>query len=127
MFDGVIPLGVSVAAARSFWAVHGGWRQRVFGSWPRRICVIEGLARGESSCGQERLVAELAQRVVAALEQFAGKRQAGAVAAQPLGGLEVVRAVRAARMPGLLGRLIQSPAQRWRSLPGELAGRAMLV
>ena len=23
MFDGVIPLGVSVAAARSFWAVHG--------------------------------------------------------------------------------------------------------
>ena len=45
MFDGVIPLGVSVAAARSFWAVHGGWRQRVFGSWPRRICVIEGLAR----------------------------------------------------------------------------------
>ena len=81
----------------------------------------------ESSCGQERLVAELAQRVVAALEQFAREREAGAVAAEPLGGLQVVGAVGAARMPGVLGGLIQSPARRWRSLAGELAGRAMLV
>jgi hypothetical protein len=52
------------------------------------------------------LIAELAEGVVAALEQFAGERQAGAVAADPLRGLQVVGAVRAAGMPSLLGGLI---------------------
>ena len=35
----------------------------------------------------QRLLAEFAQRVVAALEQLARDRQAGAVAAEPRGGL----------------------------------------
>ena len=41
----------------------------------------------------QRLLAELAQRVVAALEQFARDGQAGAVSAEPLRGLEVVGVV----------------------------------
>jgi hypothetical protein len=42
------------------------------------------------SGGLQGLVSEFAQRVVAALEQLAGDGQAGAVAAQARGGLEVV-------------------------------------
>ena len=50
--------------------------------------------------------------MVAALEQFARERQAGAVAADPLGGLQVVVAVGAAGMACLLRGLVKRPAQR---------------
>ena len=43
-----------------------------------------------SSDGLQRLLTELAQCVVAALEQLARDRQAGSVRSQPLGGLGVV-------------------------------------
>ncbi len=39
--------------------------------------------------GFERVVAEGFEDVIAAFEQFAGEREAGAVAADPLGQLEV--------------------------------------
>src|SRR5215212_8786147 len=74
-----------------------------------------------------RLVFEFAQRVVAALEQFAGDGQAGAVAAEPGGGLLVVGVVGAARPPGELRRLIERPAQRRRALARQVPGRAALI
>src|SRR3954465_1482620 len=49
------------------------------------------------SCGLKGLLAELPQRVEAALEQLAGDGQAGAVAAQPRGGRDVVVVVRRGR------------------------------
>src|SRR4051794_29000844 len=49
-----------------------------------------GLRADLRSCGLERLLAEFAQRVVAALEELAGDRQAGTVAAEPRGALAVV-------------------------------------
>src|SRR5437868_15445192 len=69
------------------------------------------------SGGLQRLLAELAEGVEAALEQLARDRQAGAVAAQPLGGLFVVAAVGRSRAPRDLGRLVEGPAQR-RAAPG---------
>src|SRR3954447_21438133 len=94
---------------------------------------MPGAGRGDSqrvwaararpfSRGLKRLVAELAQGVVAALEQLARDREAGAVAAEPLGCLEVVVAVGAAVATGGLGGLVERPAQRRRSLAGEMAG-----
>ena len=59
---------------------------------------------------------ELAQRVAAALEQLARERQAGAVATEALGGLQVVLAVGAVWKPRVLRGLIQRPAQRRRPL-----------
>src|SRR5215207_5508200 len=114
-------------------SVFGGpstrwWRQQHAGSQLRCIGVTEGRARTEGSFGGlERLVAEFAQRVVAALEQLACQREAGAVAPETLGGLLVVTAVGAARPPGGLGGLEQRPAQRRRSLAGEVPGGAALV
>ena len=61
----------------------------------------EGLgAHREGHAGCECLLAELAQRVVAALEQLARDRQARAVVPEPLGRLAVVVAVRAALPAG---------------------------
>ena len=100
MVDGVIPLGEALRPLGLSRPSTRAWRQEPAGSWPRCIGVSEGAARTSGgSCGLERLVAEFAQRVVAALEQLAGEREAGAVAAEPLGGLEVVGAVRASRVP----------------------------
>src|SRR5205085_9640903 len=82
---------------------------------------------GGWSCRRERLLPELAQGVVAALEEPARDRQAGAVAAEPLGSLGVVGAVGALRPARDLGGLVQRPAKRRRTLPGEVAGRAALV
>ena len=73
------------------------------------------------------LVAELAQDVEAALKQLAGEGEAGAVAAEPLGGLVVVGAVGAARPARGLGGFLERPAQRGRSLAGEVPGRAALI
>ena len=57
------------------------WRQEHFGNGPRCIGVIEGLrAPTELSRGRDRLVAEVSERVEAALEQLAGDGQAGAIA-----------------------------------------------
>jgi hypothetical protein len=52
------------------------------GSRPRCIGVSERSARGRRSCGLQGLLAEFAQGVVAALEQLARDRQAGAIAAR---------------------------------------------
>jgi hypothetical protein len=65
--------------------------------------------------------------VEAALEQLAGEREAGAVAAQALGGLVVVGAVGTARPPRGLGGLEQRPSQRRRALAREMPRRAALV
>jgi hypothetical protein len=50
---------------------------------------MEDLARTRTGVvrGRRRVVAEVCERVVAALEEFARERRAGAVAADPLGGL----------------------------------------
>src|ERR687895_299225 len=114
------PLGLS---RPSTW----GCRQQQSGSRPRCIGVSEGLAREAASCGCQCLLAELAEGVVAALEQLAGDRQARPVATDALGGLQVVVAVRAAGVTGDLGGLVQRPAQRGWSLAGEMPGRAPLV
>jgi hypothetical protein len=82
-------------------------RQRYAGSWPRRICLIEGLARTNGfSRGRQGVLAEVSKRVVAAFEELAGEREAGAVAADPLGGLQVVVAIGAAGMACLLRGLV---------------------
>ena len=76
------------------------------GSRPRCIGVPEGRARTKvRSDGLERLVAEFAQGVEAALEQLARERQARAVAAESVCGLVVVAAVGAAGPPRGLGGL----------------------
>jgi len=87
MFDGVIPLGEALRPLGLSGPFTRTWRQRVFGSRPRRICVTRGFARTGSSCGCQCLLTELAQRVVGALEQLARDRQARAVTADPLLGL----------------------------------------
>jgi hypothetical protein len=61
------------------------------------------------------LVAELAQDVEAALEQLASQGEARAVAAEPLGGLVVVGAVRAAGPARSLRGFVKRPAQRGRA------------
>jgi hypothetical protein len=97
MFDGVTPLGEALRPLDLSRPSTVRWRQRGFGSWPRRICVSEGLTRiGGRSGGQERFLAELAQGVVAALEELPRDGQAGAVTSDPLGGLQIVGAVGAA-------------------------------
>src|SRR5215218_260094 len=76
---------------------------------------------------RQRLLAELAQRVVAALEQLARDRQPGAGAAYALRGLAVVVAVRAPA-PGRAERgLEQRPPQRRRTLAAQMPGRAAPV
>ena len=112
--DAVRPLGLWRPSTR--W-----WRQRHAGSWPRCIGVTEGRARTKvRSDGLERLVAEFAQRVEAALQELAGEREAGAVAAEALGGLVVVAAVGTAGAARGLGRLEQRPAQSGRPLAREM-------
>src|SRR5687768_2177559 len=108
--DAVRPLGLWRPSTR--W-----WRQRHAGSRPRCIGVTEGRARTQIRLdGLERLVAEFAQGVEAALEQLAGQGEAGAIAAETAGGLVVVAAVGAARPAGGLGGLEQCPAERRRPL-----------
>ena len=94
--------------------------------------VIEDLARTNESRGgglrgRQGVLAEVAQGVVAAFEEFAREREAGSVTADPLGGLQVVLAVGAARMPRLLRGFVQRPAERGRSLAAQMPGRAVLV
>jgi hypothetical protein len=72
------------------------------------------------------LVAELAEDVVAAFEQLAGERDARTVP-DPLGCLQVVRAVGAGREAGALSGLIERPAQRRWALAGEMTGCAVRV
>src|SRR5512132_2602870 len=80
-----------------------------------------------SSGGRERLLAELAQRVVAALEQLACHRQPRAGAAEALGRLAVIITVRAPG-PGSAERgLEQRPPQRRRPLAAQMPGRAAPV
>jgi hypothetical protein len=97
MVDGVIPLGEALRPLGRWRPSTRTWRQDDAGSRPRCIGVSEGCARKpRGSGGLQRLVAELAQGVVAALEQLARDREAGAVAAESLGRLEVVVAIGAA-------------------------------
>ncbi len=70
--------------------------------------------------GIKRRFAETAEEVVAAFEKLACDRDARAVPADPLSGIEVVLAVGAARTPRGLCGLIERPAQRGRSLSGEM-------
>ena len=120
-----------VAAAQSFWAVSR--EGSAAGLW-----VLAAVHRDGSGLPRDRrarsggdglqgLVAERAQEVVAAFQEFARDRDAGAVAADPLGELFVVRTVGAARSTRGLRSFIERPAQRGRSLAGEMPGRAALV
>src|SRR5919108_3205322 len=89
---------------------------------------MEGLARTTGvSCGRQGVLAEVSKRVVTALEEFARERPAGPVAADPLGGSQVVVAVGAAGMSRLLRGLVQRPAQRGWPLTREPSGRAVPV
>ena len=65
--------------------------------------------------------------MVAAFEQFAREREAGAVPADPGGQLLVVGAVGAGREAGALRGLVECPAQRGRSLAGEAPGSAVII
>jgi hypothetical protein len=78
----------------------------------------------DGSGGLQGLVAEFAQDVVAALEQFACECEAGAVAAESFGGLVVVGAVGVAGPACGLRGLIERPTQRGRPLAREVPGRA---
>jgi hypothetical protein len=102
MVDVVIPLGEALRplglSGRS--TTVRSWPQERAGSRPRRICVMKGLARTGRLMRAERLLAELTQDVIAALEQLARDRQARAVRAEPLRGLAEVVAVRAALASG---------------------------
>ena len=78
--------------------------------------------------GLQGAVVEGFEDVVAAFEQFAGHREAGAVPADPLSGGEVVGAVGAAlAASGHLRGLVQRPAQRRRALAGEVPRGAIIV
>ncbi len=68
MFDGVIPLGEALRPLSLSRPSTRAWRQDTVGSRPRRIWLTKGLARTGSSYGCQRLLTELAQRVVAALQ-----------------------------------------------------------
>src|SRR3954451_13620017 len=81
----------------------------------------------ESSGGRQRLLAELTQRVVAALEQLARHREAGGGAAGAFCGLAVVVVVTAAAPRRAQRRLEQRPPQRRRALAAEMPGRAAWV
>jgi hypothetical protein len=94
MVDGVIPQTALRPLGLSGPSTPRGWRQEHAGSRPRCIGVMEGCARMMWSGGLQRLLAELAQRVVAALQQLARDRKARAIAAEALGGLGVVVAIR---------------------------------
>src|SRR6266508_10121 len=77
--------------------------------------------------GGERLVAELTQDVVRAPTELAGNREAGAVVVDPLGNLQVVAVVGRTGAGGRQRRLEQRPAQQFRPLVREVAGRAFLA
>src|SRR5215211_2626774 len=103
--DAVRPLGLWRPSTQ--W-----WRQRHAGSRPRCIGVNEGSARTAAIRRRQALVAEFAQGVEAALEQLARQGEAGAVAAETLGGLVVVGPVGAAGPARRLRGLEERPAQR---------------
>ena len=76
-----------VAAAQSFWAVPG-WvgRQQSRRELAAVHRLMSGLPRDEGlGDGREGLVAEFFEDVVAAFEELAREREAGAVAADPGG------------------------------------------
>ncbi len=108
-------LGVSrEGSAAGLWelaAVH-----RDGSGLPRDVCARSG---GD---GLQGLVAERAEEVVAAFQEFAGDRDARTVRADPLGELFVVDAVWAARAARGLRRLVERPAQSGRSLATETPG-----
>src|SRR3954452_25090023 len=81
----------------------------------------------ESSGGRQRLLAELTQRVEAALEQLARHREAGGGAAGAFCGLAVVVVVGAAAPRRAQRRLEQRPPQRRRALAAEMSRRAASV
>ena len=125
---GWFPLGGAVRPLGRWGPSTRAWRQDDAGSRPRCVGVGEGCARKpRGSGGLQRLVAEFARGVVAALEKLACDGQAGAVAAEPFGRLAVVVAVGAALSAGRLGGLVERPARRRWSLAGEVAGRAAPV
>jgi hypothetical protein len=88
---------------------------------------MRGSRASTRSCWCEGLLAELAQGVKAALEQFARDRETGAVATKPLGGLKVILVVRRGAPPRALRGLKQRPPQRGGSLTGEMTRRAALI
>jgi hypothetical protein len=92
--DGVSRWGKAVRPLGLWRPSTRAWRQQHAGSRPRCIGVTGGWARTIRSCGCDGLLAELAQRVVAALEQLARDRQARAVVPEPLGRLQVIGAIR---------------------------------
>ena len=82
----------------------------------------DGVLAGQLDPG---LITQGAQPVVAATGQLAGHRQPCPAGAGPTGEPGVVGVVRAGRLVGVHGALIQRPAQRRRPLPGQR--RAALV
>ena len=116
----VRPLGLWRPSTRA-------WRQQNVGSWLRASADVGRGAHEDDSCGRERLVAEVFEGVVAAFEEVARDREAGAVVPESLRGLAVVGVVGGAGLTRGLGCLVERPAQdRW-SLAGEVAGRAAAV
>jgi hypothetical protein len=66
------PLGLLRPSTRT-------WRQQAAGSQPRCIGDYQACAHQNALCGRERLVPELSEGVIAPFQQFASKREAGAV------------------------------------------------
>src|SRR4051794_32863508 len=85
---------------------------------------MKGSARGPTVMRAPGPPRRVREGVEAALEQLARDGQAGAVAAEPFGRLEVVVVVGGGGPARALGRFEQRPAQCGGALSGEVAGRA---
>src|SRR5439155_24138756 len=72
-------------------------------------------------------VAEVLEDAAGPAADLAGHRQAGPVVVDAVPDLEVVGVVRGTLPGGALGRLEQRPAQHLRTLPGQVATRALAV
>src|SRR6201989_3281031 len=89
---------------------------------------MSGLPRDRGSGdGRERVVAQFFEDVVAAFEQLALEREAAAFPAEPGAQWLVIAAVGAGGESGALRRFVHRPAERWRSLAGEVSGGAVIV
>ena len=104
-------MGFPLGEGQSGRSVFGGRpRERGGSAMPGAAAVhrleVQACAHEGSSCGRESLLAEVFEGVVAAFEQLACEREAGAVAPEPSGCLQEVVTVRGTLAAGGLGGLI---------------------